>query len=138
MIADGSDAATTVVALGHASRIVSAAGAEVLALRLGRRTAPIVDGSAQAAPPLLERVVLIPRVWYNPDLKSRWFYLPAILAMVLMLTTMILPSMAVVREKEIGTLEQIIVTPIRSWQLIIGKRFPFAAMGVLVLLLVTP
>src|SRR5207249_3601008 len=75
--------------------------------------------------------------WYNPDLESRWFYLPAILALVLLLTTMILPSMAIVREKEIGTLEQIIVTPIRPWQLIVGKLFPFAVIGLFVLALVT-
>ena len=78
----------------------------------------------------------MPRVWYNPDLKSRWFYVPAVLAMVLMLVTMILPSMAVVREKEIGTLEQIIVTPLRSWQLILGKLAPFVVIGLLDLLLI--
>src|SRR5204863_9780230 len=78
----------------------------------------------------------VSRVWYNPDLRSRWYYVPAILAMVLMLVTMILPSMAVVREKEMGTLEQIIVTPIRPWQLVIGKLFPFACVGFLDALLV--
>jgi ABC-2 type transport system permease protein len=82
-------------------------------------------------------VLLVPRVWYNPDLKSRWFYVPAVVAMVLMLMTMILSSMGVVREKEIGTMEQLIVTPIRSWQLIVGKLFPFALIGLLVLLSVT-
>jgi ABC-2 type transport system permease protein len=79
----------------------------------------------------------VPRVFYNPDLRSRWFYVPAVVAMVLMLVTMILPSMAVVREKEIGTLEQIIVTPLRSWQLILGKLVPFVIVGLLDLLLVT-
>ena len=83
------------------------------------------------------RIDLVPRVWYNPDLKSRWFFVPAILAMTLMLVTMILPSMAVVREKEIGTLEQIIVTPIRPWQLIMGKLVPFGIIGVINLLAVT-
>jgi len=76
-------------------------------------------------------IELRPRVWYNADLKSRWFYVPAVLAMVLMLVTMILPSMAVVREKEIGTLEQLIVTPIRPWQLIVGKLAPFFLIGML-------
>jgi ABC-2 type transport system permease protein len=69
------------------------------------------------------------RVWYNPDLQSRWFYLPVILALVLMLNTLILPSMGIVREKEIGTLEQILVTPLRPWQLIVGKLLPFAVIG---------
>ena len=71
------------------------------------------------------------QVLYNPDLKTRWFYVPAVLAMVLMLVTMMLPSMAVVREKEIGTLEQISVTPLRPWQLILGKLTPFAIIGMI-------
>jgi ABC-2 type transport system permease protein len=87
--------------------------------------------------PAAGRVELVPRAWYNPDLRSRWFYIPAILAMVLMLTTMVMPSMAVVREKEIGTLEQLIVTPVRPWQLIVGKLFPFAVIGLATTLLVT-
>jgi len=115
LIVDGSDSTSAIVGLSYASRIVAEAGAT-----------PSVSGTT-----------LVPRVWYNPDLKSRWFYVPAILAMVLMLVTMILPSMAVVREKEAGTLEQIIVTPIRSWQLILGKLFPFACIGFLDTLLVS-
>jgi ABC-2 type transport system permease protein len=83
------------------------------------------------------RIELVPRVWYNPDLLSRWFYVPAVLAMVLMIMTMLLSAMAVVREKEIGTMEQLIVTPIRSWQLLVGKLFPFALIGFLQVFLVT-
>jgi ABC-2 type transport system permease protein len=77
------------------------------------------------------RIEMVPRIFYNPDLKTRWFYVPAVLAMVLMLVTMMLPSMAVVREKEIGTLEQISVTPLRPWQLILGKLTPFVIIGML-------
>jgi ABC-2 type transport system permease protein len=116
LIVDGSDSTSAVVGLSYASRIIGAAG--------GRVEAP-------------GGVELASRVWYNPDLKSRWFYVPAILAMVLMLVTMILPSMAVVREKEMGTLEQIIVSPIRPWQLVLGKLFPFACVGFLDMLLVS-
>ena len=61
----------------------------------------------------LPGVQVRPRVWYNPELKSRWFFVPAVLALVLMSITLILASMGVVREKEIGTMEQIMVTPIR-------------------------
>lgn len=121
IIADGSEANSAGVALGYASSILAGASA-----RAGARAA--------GAPGLIE---LKPRIWYNPDLRSRWFFVPAILAMVLMMTTMILPSMAVVREREIGTLEQIVVTPIRSWQLILGKLLPFAIVGLLDLVLVT-
>ena len=118
LIADGADATAANVGLGYAARIVLAAGAAAV----DRRGATIS---------------VVPRVWYNPEMKSRWFYLPAILAMVLMMVTMISPSMAVVREKEIGTLEQIIVTPVRSWQLIVGKLMPFALIGLIDLLVVT-
>ena len=79
----------------------------------------------------------MPRVWYNPDLRSRWFYLPAVLAMILMMMTMMLSAMGVVREKEIGTMEQLMVTPIRSWQLLVGKLFPFAVIGFIQTVLVT-
>ncbi|MBP7149836.1 MAG: ABC transporter permease [Acidobacteria bacterium] len=118
LIADGSDANSASIAMSYASQILAAENARV-------RPARPAGG-----------VELVPRVWYNPEMKSRWFYVPAILAMVLMVMTMILPSMAVVREKEIGTLEQIIVTPVRSWQLIVGKLAPFALIGLVDLLLV--
>ncbi len=129
VIADGSDANSAVVGLGYASRIIAAAGAEMVASRL----APGGDGSLRPAP----AVELVPRVWYNPDLTTRWFYVPALLAMTLMLITMILPSVAVVREKEIGTLEQLSVTPVRPWQMILGKLAPFAVIGMLDLVLVS-
>jgi ABC-2 type transport system permease protein len=129
IIADGTDSNSAVVGLGFAGRIVAQAGAEAVVERFDAARAGLAArGMALETPGTIE---LRPRVWYNPDLKSRWFYVPAILAMVLMLVTMILPSMAVVREKEIGTLEQLIVTPIRPWQLIVGKLAPFFLIGML-------
>jgi ABC-2 type transport system permease protein len=130
IIADGSDANSAGIGLGYASGIVSAVGSDLLRERLRAAAPPGTEISP-------ERIVLKPRVWYNPSLKARWFYVPAVLAMVLMLITMMLSSMGIVREKEIGTMEQIIVTPIRSWQLIIGKLFPFLAIGIGDLILVT-
>jgi ABC-2 type transport system permease protein len=123
VLADGSEANSAVVGLGYASAIIAQKSSELVRARVMELAA----GAALSA----GQIDLLPRIWYNPDLRSRWFYVPAILAMVLMMTTMILPSMAVVREKEIGTLEQIIVTPIRSWQLIVGKLLPFALVGLL-------
>jgi ABC-2 type transport system permease protein len=128
MLADGTDSNSAVVGLGYASRLVSELGASLRAQTLG------LDPRRPVPPSAID---LAPRVYYNPDLRSRWFYVPAVVAMVLMLVTMILPSMAVVREKEIGTLEQIIVTPLRPWQLILGKLVPFVIVGLVDLLLVT-
>jgi len=127
VIADGTDANSSGLGLGYAAQIVAGAGVEMVAARR-------VPGGGRPAAGHYE---LVPRVWYNPDLKSRWFYVPAVIAMVLMLVTMILPSMAVVREKEIGTLEQLSVTPLRSWQLVLGKLIPFLILGLLDMLLVT-
>jgi len=128
LIVDGSDAASANVALGYASSVTREFGALVEERR--RR-------AAGAPPVAVGQAVLVPRVFYNPDLKSRWFYVPAVLAMILMVMTMLLSAMGVVREKEIGTMEQLIVTPIRPWQLIVGKLAPFGAIGVIQVFLVT-
>jgi ABC-2 type transport system permease protein len=124
LIADGTDSTSANIALGYARGIVKAEEARLVARS---RTPSVAIG----------RIELVPRVWYNPDLLSRWFYVPAVLAMILMLMTMLLSAMAVVREKEIGTMEQLIVTPIRSWQLLVGKLLPFGVIGFVQVFLVT-
>ena len=77
----------------------------------------------------LRRVDAEPRFWYNPNLESRVYIVPGIVALILLIITVFLTSMGIVREKEIGTLEQLMVTPIRSYQLIAGKIIPFAILG---------
>ncbi len=76
------------------------------------------------------------RVWFNPRLESRDFMIPGILALLLLVITTNLSSMAIVREKELGTLEQLNVTPLARWELIVGKLLPYAAIGMLDVLLV--
>lgn len=120
VVADGSDSTSSTLALGYATAIVRSEEAGLVARRLA---------TGEGAPAAPGRIELLSRVWYNPDLLSRWFYVPAVLAMILMIMTMLLSAMAVVREKEIGTMEQLIVTPIRSWQLLVGKLFPFGLIG---------
>jgi ABC-2 type transport system permease protein len=122
VIADGSDATSANVALSYAGRIVATRAAEV-------RLAGVAAAGEGVRMPSVGRTELVPRVWYNPELESRRFYVPAVLAMILMVMTMLLSAMAVVREKEIGTLEQVMVTPIQPWQLLVGKLFPFAVIG---------
>lgn len=114
LLADGTDATSAGIGLSYAADILGRESVRLAAARGG---------------PGLGRVELVPRVWYNPDLKSRWFYVPAILALLLMVMTLVLSSMGVVREKEIGTLEQVMVSPVRPWQLIVGKLFPYAVIG---------
>jgi ABC-2 type transport system permease protein len=127
-IVDGSDATSANVALGYAAALANGFGAELLTARLRAISGP------PAAPGWM---TLEPRVFYNPDLRSRWFYVPAVLALVLMVGTLVLSAMGIVREKEIGTMEQLIVTPIRPWQLLVGKLAPFAIIGVIQTCLVT-
>ena len=128
VIADGTDSTSSTLALGYATAIVRGEQARIVLQRLARAgRMGLVPG----------RIDLVPRVWYNPDLLSRWFYVPAVLAMILMIMTMLLSAMAVVREKEIGTMEQLIVTPIHSWQLLVGKLFPFGLIGVVQVFLVS-
>ena len=69
------------------------------------------------------------RAWYNPDLKSRNYNVPGVIAILVMLISLLLTSMAVVREREIGTIEQLMVTPLTPVELILGKTIPFAIIG---------
>ncbi len=85
----------------------------------------------------LPTLTVEPRVWFNPELRSRNYFVPGVLVNIIMLVTLSLTSMAIVREKEIGTMEQLMVTPIRPIELIIGKTLPFAAIGMVQLLFIT-
>lgn len=76
------------------------------------------------------------RVWFNPDLVSRDFMIPGIVALLLLVITTNLSAMAIVREKELGTLEQLNVTPLARWELIAGKLLPYAFIGMLDVVLV--
>ncbi len=79
----------------------------------------------------IRRVEMEPRFWFNPNLESKLYIVPGIIALILLIITLFLTSMGIVREKEIGTLEQLMVTPIRSYQLVIGKIIPFSILGML-------
>jgi ABC-2 type transport system permease protein len=122
VIADGTDANSTNVALGYAGRLVTGYAREL-----------IVETGRGSPVPLIGAEV---RVWFNPQLESRHFMIPGILALVLLVVTTNLSSMAIVREKEIGTLEQLNVTPIARWELIAGKLLPYALLGMIDVLIV--
>lgn len=77
------------------------------------------------------------RTWYNPNLDSRYFYVPAIVAFLIMLLTLLLTSMAIIREKESGTMEQLIVTPLKPVELIMGKTIPFIIIAQTQMVMVT-
>jgi ABC-2 type transport system permease protein len=77
------------------------------------------------------------RVWFNPDLYSRNYFVPGVIANIIMVVTMMLTALAIVREKEIGTMEQLMVTPMRPIELMLGKTLPFAIVGLVDVALVT-
>ena len=124
VIADGTDSNSTSVALGYARSVVASYSAERSALR--------VPGGVRAAP-----IAADVRVWFNPRLESREFMVPGILALLLLVVTTNLSAMAIVREREVGTLEQLNVTPLARWELIVGKLLPYALIGMIDVVLVT-
>lgn len=97
--------------------------------------APSQADAPQAGMPRPVQLSLAPRVLYNPRLRTAYNLIPGIATMLLLLITTIVTSMGLARERESGTLEQVLVTPVRPWQLILGKMLPFAAIGLFDLLL---
>jgi ABC-2 type transport system permease protein len=114
LLFDGTNSNLATVARGYAERIVLSQG-------------------VQTAMPAID---LRSRAWFNPDLDSRDYNVPAVIGALLMLICLILTSLAVVREREIGTLEQLLVSPLRPGELILGKTLPFALIGTVELVLV--
>jgi len=124
VLVDASNSNTALVGLGYLSQVGAqfAGDYEADPSGDGRRAAP------QLAP-FLPRVELETRPWFNEGLNSQWFFVPGVIGNVLMIMVMMLTAFAVVREREIGTLEQIMVTPIRRWEFILGKTVPFFLIG---------
>lgn len=119
LLLDGTNSNTASVANSYAERIVRAWGLEA-------------SGSLVPA-----AVDLRERAWYNADLQSRNYNVPAVVGALILLVCLLLTSLAVVREREIGTLEQLQVSPLQSWELIVGKTVPFAVVGMVDLAIVT-
>ncbi|HYA48505.1 MAG TPA: ABC transporter permease, partial [Burkholderiales bacterium] len=120
IIADGAESQSATIGVNYAAMIVGRYTQRIILERFER-----IKGSG-ARPLLVNSEV---RVWYNPELRSRNFMIPGVLGLILMIMTIALASMGIVREKENGTMEQLIVTPIRPHQLIVGKLLPFVLIG---------
>jgi ABC-2 type transport system permease protein len=121
VVADGSDASSTNIALGYATNLI-AGYAQDMVERRPAGSVPMIGGGG-----IEPRV----RIWFNPRLESRYFMLPGIFALLLLVVTSNLSSMAIVREREIGTLEQLNVTPLGRLELIIGKLLPYGVIGLI-------
>jgi drug efflux transport system permease protein len=128
VILDGTDSNTAGIVLNYVAKIAARYGDRLQVSQMEQRfgrTAPVGGVDLQS------------RAWFNDNLESRNFYVPAVIANIVLIITMLLSSMAVVREKEIGTMEQIIVTPISRAEFILGKTFPFVIIGFLDVALIT-
>jgi ABC-2 type transport system permease protein len=128
VIVDGSDSNTAGIVLSYSSAIALRFSQKVLITRFTR-----VRGVFNKP----GHVEMQTRAWFNENLESRNFYVPGVIAIIVMLITLMLTSMAVVREKEIGTMEQIIVTPITPAEFILGKTLPFALIGFVDVIVIT-
>jgi ABC-2 type transport system permease protein len=121
VIVDATNSNTALIASGYITQIASGFAQDYQRDRIYR-----------VAPQMIEKlpsVQLEQRPWYNPDLRSRWFFVPGIIGSLTLVLVVTLTAFAVVREREIGTLEQIMVTPIRPAEFILGKTLPFFLIG---------
>ncbi len=118
ILVDGTESNSATVAMDYASRVLLKYADD---LEQGRHA----------------KIDLRARAWYNPDLRSRNYNVPGVIAMVIMLTSLLLTSMAVVREREIGTMEQLMVTPLKPAEIILGKTIPFAIIAFFDMALIT-
>ncbi len=124
-VLDGSDPSVASSSLSAARLIGQVEATEIQQQSLARR-----GGGASLSSPVEVRT----RVWYNPDMASAYFMVPALIGMILQMQATLLTASAIVRERERGTIEQLIVTPIRSWELIVGKILPFALVALMITL----
>jgi ABC-2 type transport system permease protein len=120
LIADGSESQSATIGVNYGTMIAARYSQKIIFEAFERAR------GLGLSPVLVNTEV---RVWYNPELKSRNFMVPGVLGLILMVMTTSLASLGIVRERETGTMEQLIVTPIRPYQLIVGKLLPFVLIG---------
>jgi ABC-2 type transport system permease protein len=121
VIVDATNSNTALIASGYITQISLDFARDYQKDRIGRIAPQLIE--------VMPSVELEARPWYNPDLRSRWFFIPGIIGSLTLVLVITLTAFAVVREREIGTLEQIMVTPIRPAEFILGKTLPFFLIG---------
>src|SRR5215813_10433443 len=135
VLVDGTNSNTASLVSSYAGSILADFSGAASGLVQNGRILTRSPGSAvnAAAPQVTPRT----RVWFNPDLHSRNYFVPGVVANIIMMVTLMLTAMAIVREKEIGTMEQLMVTPLRPIELMLGKTLPFAVVGLVDCALIT-
>lgn len=120
LLVDGADANTAGQAMGNAVRMIMDYSNQI-----------VLEGLRRTGREAYVPIELQPRIWYNPDLETSRFLVPGLIGFIIMLTAVIATSLTVVREKERGTMEQIMVSPLRPIQVILGKTLPYMAIALL-------
>jgi ABC-2 type transport system permease protein len=136
VLLDGTNSNTASIVSGYASQCIARYSNVVMQQKQRAMTVAATEGSGTAMSIATPQVTPRTRVWFNPDLRSRNYFIPGVIVNIITLVTLSLTAMAIVREKEIGTMEQLMVTPIRPTELIIGKTLPFVLVGLWDMLLV--
>ncbi len=131
LLVDALDGNAAGIAVGYVAEIARDLQASVTSATRGNTSSTPAGGSGFRRSAEAEI-----RFWYNPNLETRVYLVPGIMAIILVIVTVFLTSMGIVREMEAGTLEQLMVTPIRSWQLVLGKIIPFSILGFIEMTLV--
>jgi ABC-2 type transport system permease protein len=136
ILLDGTNSNTASIVSNYASQTVARYSSEVMTQLQRSKMVAGTMASGGAMHPAVPHITARSRVWFNPDLKSRNYFIPGVVVNIITLVTMMLTAMAIVREKEIGTMEQLMVTPIRPVELILGKTLPFVLVGLWDMILV--
>jgi len=137
VLLDGTNSNTASILASYAQQVVSGYGRKVLAGHEGLRLAALTESTGAPVAADLPVLTAQSRVWFNPSLKSRYYFVPGVVVNIIALVTIMLTAMSIVREKEIGTMEQLMVSPIRPIELMLGKLLPFAVIGLVDVAVVT-
>jgi ABC-2 type transport system permease protein len=135
ILIDGTNSNTASLVASYAGEVVAEYSVDLMERQQRVKVLTRSPGSpvSMATPQVTARS----RVWFNPDLHSRNYFVPGVIANIIMLVTLMLTALSIVREKEIGTMEQLMVTPVRPIELMLGKTLPFALVGLLDVVLIT-
>ena len=131
VLVEGTNSNTASLVGAYASQIIGRFAGEALREQLRQRLVAVTLASGSPAELRVPSLDVRQRVWFNPDLKSRNYFVPGVLVNIVALVTVMLTAMSIVREKEIGTMKQLMVSPIRPLELMVGKTLPFALIGML-------
>ena len=137
VLLDGTNSNTASIVAAYANQAILRYASEAMTERQREKLVAGTVASGGPLHPAVPQVEARTRVWFNPDLLSRNYFIPGVVVNIVMLVTLSLTAMAIVREKEIGTMEQLMVTPIRPIELMLGKMAPAAMVGLTDLVLMT-